>query len=125
MTTDELRAKFEAHFSQPPYEWEFVRLSATSAWPDRYSPYYMQCAWEGWQAAYASRDAEVEALRKDAERWRSLVAENNKGRHGKFRICWLDSSREGFITTDGVSCDGKDEEAIVRIFDAAMREESK
>jgi|SRR6185312_2265323 len=60
--TDEMRAKFEAHFSQPPYEWEFVRLSATSAWPDMYSPYYMQCAWEGWQAAHVSRDAEVEAL---------------------------------------------------------------
>ena len=73
MTTDELRPKFEAHFTRPPYEWEFVRLSATSAWPDMYSPYYMQCAWEGWQAAHASRDAEVEALRRQVDDLVALV----------------------------------------------------
>jgi len=109
MNTDELRAKFEAWWKEN-YWYVDENLSSLKHY-----------AWMGWLAAYASRDAEVEALRKDAERWRSLVAENNKGRHGKFRICWLDSSREGFITTDGVSRDGKDEEAVVRIFDAAMR----
>jgi len=62
----------------------------------------------------------LEAAERDAARWRYLVSENNKGMHGKYRICWLDPRRDGFITTDGVSCDGKDEQAIVRIIDAAM-----
>jgi len=62
------------------------------------------------------------AVERDAARWRYLVSENNKGMHGKYRICWLDPRRDGFITTDGVSCDGKDEQAIVRIIDAAMGE---
>jgi len=64
----------------------------------------------------------LEAAERNAARWRYLVSENNKGMHGKYRICWLDPRRDGFITTDGVSCDGKDEQAIVRIIDAAMGE---
>lgn len=115
MTTNELRAKFEAFFS----DCNLRRLNMRS---DCYEDARIALLWEGWQAAYDSRDAEIEALRTDAQRWRSLVAENNKGPHGKFRICWLDPSHEGFITTDGVSCNGKDEAAIVRVFDAAMQE---
>ena len=64
----------------------------------------------------------LEAAERDAARWRYLVSENNKGMHGKYRICWLDPRRDGFLTTDGVSCDGKDEQAIIRIIDASMQE---
>lgn len=56
MTTDELRAKFE--------NW----------WLRNGDPFDMHkiTAWETWQAAHASRDAEVEALRRDAARYRFL-----------------------------------------------------
>jgi len=64
----------------------------------------------------------LKAAEMDAARWRYLVSENNKGMHGKYRICWFDNRGDGFFTTDGVSCDGKDEQAIVRIIDAAMGE---
>lgn len=148
MTTDELRAKFEllpcpwcgeklkmisvsegstfrwrkidgCCTDGPEVRHDTLADDQTAAEADSYKR-----AVEAWNTrAHDSRDAEIEALRKDAERWRSLVAENNKGPHGKFRICWLDPSHEGFITTDGVSCNGKDEAAIVRIFDAAMRKD--
>ena len=60
---------------------------------------------------------------KDAELWRYLVRENNKGVNGAFRIIWFDD-REDICTTDGVSCDGRDDEAIVRIVRDAMAQES-
>ena len=69
-----------------------------------------------------AKDAEIARNVEDAKRWRYLVAENNKGLHGKYRICWLDPRRDGFITTDGVSCNGKDHHAIVRVIDEAMKE---
>lgn len=60
-------------------------------------------------------------MAKDAERWRYLVAENNKGgMRGKYCICWYDPKGDGYITTSGLSCDGKDDQAIVRIIDAAL-----
>lgn len=70
--TDDLRAKFEEEFSHPPYEWSFRRHNAYGAWPDCYKDYNVQCAWAGYVHGHASRDAEVEALRKDAERYRLL-----------------------------------------------------
>lgn len=60
---------------------------------------------------------------RDAARWRYLVRENNKGGRGAFRIVWFDEPGDGFITTDGVSVDGKDEQAIVRIVDSAIQGE--
>jgi len=71
---------------------------------------------------YTDMAKRLETAERDAARWRYLVSENNKGMHGKYRICWLDPRRNGFLTTDGVSCDGKDEQAIIRIIDAAMQE---
>lgn len=62
-----------------------------------------------------------EELTKDAARWRYLVAENNKGGlHGKYLICWYDPKGDGYCSTNGVSVNGKDDQAIVRIIDAAM-----
>lgn len=61
---------------------------------------------------------------RDAERWRFLVRENNKGGRGKFRIVWLSGPGGGYVTTDGVSVDGKDDEAIIRIIDASMKGET-
>ena len=61
MTTDELRAKFEAYrkfMESRGYCW------SETEWASRFDTY---------QAAHASRDAEVEALRKDAERYRRAV----------------------------------------------------
>ena len=55
MTTNELRAKFEAWWKEN-YWYVDEKLSSLKHY-----------AWMGWLAAHASRDAEVEALRKDAE----------------------------------------------------------
>lgn len=52
-TAEEVRAQFEEAFSKPPYEWEFPRYGEHSAWPGNYQNYDIQCAWEGYQAAYA------------------------------------------------------------------------
>lgn len=65
---DELRAKFEATFPH-------LDFSA-----DSYGNYYSQRTLDhlyGYRAAHASRDAEVEALRKDAERYRWLRKNHN------------------------------------------------
>lgn len=68
-------------------------------------------------ASDAARIAELEA---DAERWRWLVSENNKGgSRAKFLICWWSKVADGYETTNGTSIDGKDEQAIVRLIDAA------
>lgn len=56
MTTDELRAKFEAWWLRNGDPFDLHKVTAR----------------ETWQAAHASRDAEVEALRKDAERYRAF-----------------------------------------------------
>jgi hypothetical protein len=66
----------------------------------------------------------AEALR-DAALWRYLVRENNKGGRGAFRIVWFDEGDDGFITTDGVSVDGKDEQAIIRVVSDAMHNSAR
>jgi hypothetical protein len=58
-----------------------------------------------------------EAIARDAELWRYIVRENNKGLHGRFHIVWFDQ-HDDICTMDGVSVDGKDENAIVRYIDA-------
>ncbi len=73
--------------------------------------------------AFAARLREDDENAKDAALWRYVVAENNKGMRGSFRIVWPDPTIDGLCTTDGVSCDGKDDEAIVRVVSAAMREQ--
>ncbi|NII54356.1 hypothetical protein [Luteibacter sp. SG786] len=71
---------------------------------------------KGWDQAVEALDAALE----DAERWRWLVAENNKGgSRAKFLICWWSKVADGYETTNGTSIDGKDEQAIVRLIDAA------
>ncbi len=60
MTTDELRAKF--------YTWWRQQI-----WKPDWSD-----GWKAWQAAHASRDAEVEALKRDAERYRWLRMSHEK-----------------------------------------------
>lgn len=52
--TEQLRAEFEAHFSRPPFEWEFHRYGEDSAWPGNYQLYEHQCAWEAYQAGRAA-----------------------------------------------------------------------
>lgn len=59
MTTDKLRAKFEAWWNT----WH--------QFPELFSDNKEIC-FRGYQVAHASRDAEVEALRKDAERYRAF-----------------------------------------------------
>lgn len=56
----------------------------------------------------------------DAERWRWLVAENNKGgSRAKFLICWWSKDGDGYESTTGTSIDGKDPYTIVRLIDQA------
>ncbi len=70
MTTDKLRAKFEAWWLRNGDPFDLHKVAA----------------WETWQAAHASRDAEIEAMRKDAERYRWL-RDRVTGSDGKPFIC--------------------------------------
>lgn len=57
---------------------------------------------------------------QDAERWRWLVAENNKGgSRAKFLICWWSKDGDGYERTTGTSVNGRDPETIVRMIDSA------
>lgn len=68
----------------------------------------------------AAEDAE------DAERWRWLVAENNKGgSRAKFLVCWWSKDGDGYETTNGTSVDGHDPKAIVRLIDTGRRTQEK
>ena len=64
---DELRAKFAAWWDSDE------DIPTFNCRPD--SP--LRWAMAGWYAAYASRDAEVEALKRDAERYRWLRKNHN------------------------------------------------
>jgi len=64
MNIEQEHRDFEAHFSKPPFEWEFRRYSEDSAWPGNYQQYNHRCAWEAWQAHAALQ----EQYREDAER---------------------------------------------------------
>src|SRR6185312_16081868 len=104
MTTDELRAKFEARFP---------RLDLSK---DGYGNYYNAKTlmhFYGWLAAHASRDAEVEALRKDAERYKLL------------RSC--SGHQAPFCVTQNIGHDWIiiRREELDEAIDAAMLEESK
>lgn len=61
----------------------------------------------------------------DADRWRWLVAENNKSPlHAKYVIAWFDDKHDGYMcTTSGVSCNGVDPLAIVHKIDTARTQE--
>lgn len=67
MTTNELRAKFEMWCANHARNLSLRKSSGRVYW---YADTLQ--AWELWLAANASRDAEVEALRKDAERYRAF-----------------------------------------------------
>lgn len=102
MTTDELWAKFEdlargyGLDAKRNYDGEYVNLE-------------VMFSWIAYHAAHASRDAEVEALRKDAERYRWLV-EN----------C---SSNGGLGVEIFIGNDAPDAIDLAAAIDAAMREE--
>lgn len=122
MTTDELRAKFEAHFTPPPYEWIFTRYGKDSSWPHLYRHYDVQCAWEGWQAAHASRDAEVEALRKDVERLNWLEQDMKAGSDGTSIYYCPGKFCYPYLSSSGVG--EKSENTLREAIDAAMAKES-
>ena len=71
--TDELRAKFEAWVSKNT-NWSLSRSANES--DDDWGPYIHErtaCAWLGYQEAHASRDAEVEALKRRVEQAELLL----------------------------------------------------
>lgn len=104
---DELRAKFEAWAKNQRLPIRKGNLDA------EYALMETDLAWASWQAAHASRDAEVEALRKDAERYQLL------------RSC--SGYQAPFCVTQNIGHDWiivrRDE--LDQAIDAAMREESK
>lgn len=63
-----MREGFEAEFSAPPYEFDMSRFPESSAaWPGNYRDYNVQCAWEGFQAAYAAGQRAAEKERDEAQ----------------------------------------------------------
>ena len=72
MNTEQLRAEFEAHFSKPPFEWEFHRYGEDSAWPGNYQLYEHQCAWEAYQAGRAALQSREREVIEEGFRWRSI-----------------------------------------------------
>ena len=107
MTTDELRTKFEAWMADHDSFFDYIDFSR-----DRHGD-YIGLETNAAFNAYASRDAEVEALRKDAERYRLL--RSCSGYQAPFCVTqnighdWIISRREEL------------DEAI----DAAMKDESR
>jgi len=65
MTTDELRAKFEAWITSPPFEMDITKYPANDerAWPGSYCSGCVEIAWEAWKEGYASLDTCIEAPR--------------------------------------------------------------
>ena len=51
MTSDQELAAFEACFSKPPFEWNFKRRGAESAWPGSYLKLEQEYAWQGFKMA--------------------------------------------------------------------------
>lgn len=102
--TDELRAKFEAWYVENAFDYPSNPIGSR------------ECGlqWKAWQAAHASRDAEVEALRKDAERYRAF-------RRAAIR------EDDSFIERVMLRIPDKDctESQFDEAIDAAMQEESK
>jgi len=72
MTTDELRAKFESAISSfDPNEFKAI-FSLERGEDGGYKDEAILALWNGYRLGYASRDAEVEALKRDAERYQAL-----------------------------------------------------
>lgn len=110
MTTYELRAKFEAWFDR---EFRYVNMSIVRGVASA-ERCYKEMAWAGYQAAHASRDAEIGELREDAERYRAF-------RRAAIR------EDDSFIERVMLRIPDKDctESQFNEAIDAAMREESK
>ena len=71
MTTNELRAKFEAWATTEGSAY-YGGCSFNLDQDGEYADMELYGAYLAFQAAHASRDAEVEALKRDAERYRWL-----------------------------------------------------
>lgn len=58
---DDVRARFEAEFSKPPFELPMPRWGGSYR-TGQYQDYNTQCAWEGYRAAHAGLAGEVREL---------------------------------------------------------------
>ena len=106
MNTDELRAKFEAFHG---ISWDETRSMPISSGARLHLQNAYKRDLEVWQAAYSSRHAEVEVLRKDAERYR-----------------WLRENGDQMIGRDrGEGPEWTYWDELDQAIDSAMREESK
>lgn len=66
---DAQREAFEAKMSKPPFEFYLGRFDKNEVWPGSYRHYHVECAWQAWQAALASKaDVALDAQRLDALR---------------------------------------------------------
>jgi len=62
MTTDELQAKFRAVMSVRHPFWSYAFRADGCGVHDDYMDPWVECSWQAFKAAHASRDVEVEAL---------------------------------------------------------------
>lgn len=113
MTTDELRAKFE--------EWCLHRGINTEK---RSNGHYLSdevCFWwKLWSDAHASRDAEVEALRKDVDRLNWLERDMKAGSDGTSIYYCLGRFCCPYLSSSGVG--EKSESTLRKVIDSAMRD---
>lgn len=104
MTTDELREKFENWWLRNGDPFDLHKVAA----------------WETWQAAYASRDAEVEALRKYVARLNWLEQDMKAGSDGTSIYYCLGKFCYPYLSSSGVG--EKSESTLREAIDAAMRD---
>jgi len=119
MTTDELRAKFEATISSfDPSEF-YSCFSLARGNNGDYEDDLVMAMWNGYRFGRASRNAEVEALRKDVERLNWLEQDMKAGSDGTSIYYCLGKFCYPYLGSSGV---GEDSASTLReAVDAAMR----
>lgn len=62
-----LREEFEVWASEAPRGWKVDRLGADAKWPYQYRVWYVQNAWESWQAAHERQVALLDKVHQELQ----------------------------------------------------------